>query len=148
MNYYITIIILVHLRSFLYFHFLKKVANRYVRALDDLALMEARLMDKWADSISDWENLNNFVRNAAAVRQQRELNVKELTKEVLVPLQAYRLGSRACLALAVITALIRAGDLGFAVPQQSFKIYFQANVAIKMSYFWASPRIKHLHLNL
>ena len=33
----------------------------------------------------------------------------------------------------------RAGHMGFAVLQCSSKSYFQANLAIKITYFWVKP---------
>ena len=47
-----------------------------------------------------------------------------------------------------ILLLHRAEHLEFAVQQCSFKIYFQAHLAIKISYFWTRPiKITHLQSN-
>ena len=45
---------------------------------------------------------------------------------------------------AAIVILIRAGHFGFSVLQCSSESYFQVNLAMKITYFWARPIKKNL----
>ena len=40
--------------------------------------------------IQDWENLDNFLQNAEAIRERRSANLETLEKEVIVPMVTYR----------------------------------------------------------
>lgn len=40
--------------------------------------------------IQDWENLDNFLQNAEAIRERRSANVETLEKEVIIPMVTYR----------------------------------------------------------
>ena len=64
--------------------------KEYVTALDNIKAAENKLMSTWASNIQDWENLENFLQNAEAIRERRNADIEALEKEVIVPMMTYK----------------------------------------------------------
>ena len=62
----------------------------YVTALENVKNQEQRLMSTWAVNIQDWENLENFLQNAAAIHESRNKNIETLETDVILPMMTYR----------------------------------------------------------
>ena len=64
--------------------------REYVSALETVKSTESNLMSAWASNIHDWENLENFLQNAEAIRERRTINVETLKRDVIIPMVTYR----------------------------------------------------------
>jgi len=69
---------------------LNEAFKDYVSALENIKSAENKLMAVWATNIQDWENLENFLQNAEAIKERRTTNVEVLQKEVVVPMMTYK----------------------------------------------------------
>ena len=69
---------------------MNEIFKEYVAALENIKSAESKLMATWAQNIHDWENLENFLQNAEAIKERRTTNVEVLEKEVIVPMMTYK----------------------------------------------------------
>ena len=64
--------------------------KEYLAALEHVKNAELKLMGAWADNIQDWQNLESFQMNAAAISQRRLDNIVTLQEDVIIPMMTYR----------------------------------------------------------